>query len=77
MKKNLKFTLYFGLILIIGSCIYDFLFIGIPFQDPTPELIARREQQYLIKDIIWYSGVIIFTLGIIGVLLLKLRKTTP
>ncbi len=77
MKKNLKFTLYFGLILIIGSFTYDFLFIGIPFQDPTPELIVRREQQYLIKDIIWYSGVIIFTLWIIGVLLLKLRKTTP
>ncbi len=72
-----KIILYLGLALIIGSGVYDFIFIGIPFQDPTPELIAQREQQYLIKDIIWYSGVTLVLFGIIGVLIVKLRKTTP
>lgn len=69
-----KIILYLGLALIIGSGVYDFVFIGIPFQDPTPELIALREQQYFIKDLIWYSGAILALLGIIGVFIVKLRK---
>lgn len=59
----------------MGSCIYDFIFIGIPFQDPTPELMAHREQQYLLRDIIWYSGAILASFGIIGFLILNLRRT--
>jgi hypothetical protein len=30
-----------GLLLMVGGFVYDVMFAGIPYQDPTPEMSAR------------------------------------
>ena len=68
---NYRIILYIGLILIIGGFIYDIAFIGIPYQDPTPEIIAERTKQHIIKDIVLYLGVSLSLVGVIAVLMQK------
>jgi hypothetical protein len=41
MRISFPFTnLIFGIIVIVGAFVYDVLFAGIPYQDPTPEMTA-------------------------------------
>ena len=72
-----KVILYLGVGLVIASGLYDFAFINLPYQDPTPELIAQREQQYLVKDIILNTGITLSLIGVVIILIKKMKKKTP
>jgi hypothetical protein len=42
MKRFLPLLLLgIGILLIFGGFVYDVMFAGIPYQDPTPEMSAR------------------------------------
>ena len=68
-----KHLIYAGLILFVVSIIYDVIFIGIQFQDPTPKMIENRNYQYMIKDLIFWSGLIVLVLGVIGWVIKKIK----
>jgi hypothetical protein len=52
-----------GLFLFIGGFIYDVIFAGIPYQDPTPEMLARYNHHSRIASTIQLSGVGVFLFG--------------
>lgn len=55
-----------GLFLLVGGFIYDVMFAGIPFQDPTPEMSARYAQQAQIGATICWLGVGVFAFGLLS-----------
>ncbi|MFN5579889.1 MAG: hypothetical protein ACK49X_09780, partial [Akkermansiaceae bacterium] len=56
----------FGILTVIGGFLYDVIFAGIPYQDPTPEMSERYDHHSGIASILRWSGVALCLLGIIG-----------
>ena len=53
-----------GLCLIVIGFVYDIMFAGIPYQDPTPELLAQWEFHSSIAKIFYASGALVFIIGL-------------
>lgn len=58
-----------GMILLIGGFVYDVIFAGIPYPDPTPELLASYNKHASIASVIRWSGVIIALAGCLFLIL--------
>jgi hypothetical protein len=71
---KIKYLLYIGLVLLILSFIYDVIFINIPFQDPSPQMIENRDRQYFIKDSLFYCGLIVTACGLTERIINKINK---
>lgn len=56
-----------GLSLLLGGFIYDVLFAGIPYQDPTPELEAQYDLHSRIAGLFYGSGGMVLLLGLIAI----------
>lgn len=68
MKRSMPLVLLMpGLAVIVAGFIYDVLFAGIPYQDPTPALEASYEFHSRVASIIRWSGLGAFMIG--GVLM--------
>lgn len=68
-----------GLILLVGGFIYQVIFAGIPYQDPTPEMSARYARHALIGSTICLAGLSAFIFGCVAgaIRLITRRTTTP
>lgn len=74
MKPLLPFMLIvLGVGVIFAGFVYDILFAGIPYQDPTPALEARYIFHSQIASIIRWSGAGICVIGAVAVLVSWLR----
>jgi hypothetical protein len=71
MKKWLSPFLFLlsGLFIVAAGFVYDVEFAGIPYQDPTPEMLTRYNHQAHIASMICLVGFCAFLFGIF--LLLK------
>ena len=74
MKRRwLLAIILLGVIITFLGFVYDVLFAGIPYQDPTPELLANYQYHAQIASLIRWTGLGIFIVGgiamIIGVFL--------
>ena len=64
MKRFSPFILIaLGIIVIFAGFVYDVLYAGIPYQDPTPALEASYNFHSQIASIIRWSGMGIFIIG--------------
>lgn len=55
-----------GVMLLVGGFIYDVIFAGIPYQDPTPETSADYAHHAGIASLIRWCGVVVFLLGVVA-----------
>ena len=64
MKRLLPFLLIIsGMIVFFAGFVYDVLYAGIPYQDPTPALAASYKFNSQIASIIRWSGLGICLIG--------------
>ena len=63
-----------GIVLVIAGFIYDVLFAGIPYPDPTPELAARYAYHASIAAAIRWCGGAIFLAGLFARLIRKITR---
>ena len=69
MKRLLK-TLAapgIGTLIVMSGFVYDVVFAGIPYQDPTPELQARYDFHRAVGDAIYTTGGVVFLLGLVAI----------
>jgi hypothetical protein len=52
-----------GVLIVFGGFIYDVMFAGIPYQDPTPEMSASYAHDAGIASMIRWCGVAVFLIG--------------
>jgi len=72
-KLKPAFLITLGVIIIIAGFVYDVIFAGIPYQDPTPAMLASYNFHVQVASIIRWSGVLISATGLI-IAFLKKRK---
>lgn len=63
-----------GITIIFIGFVYDVLFAGIPYQDPTPALQASYDFHSRIASSIRWNGVGICILGGMGGIIRRLRR---
>ncbi len=76
MKRILPLLIIvFGFMVIFAGFLYDVLFAGIPYQDPTPALAAKYLFHSNIASIIRWSGLgIVFLGGLTGVIVWLVKR---
>ena len=66
-----------GILIVMSGFVYDVLFAGIPYQDPTPELQARYEFHSCVAGWFYKAGGILFMGGLLVIpIILKRTKQT-
>jgi hypothetical protein len=55
-----------GILIFLGGFLYDVLFAGIPYQDPTPELSAAYRYHARIASVLCWAGLSVFGLGLVA-----------
>ena len=63
-----------GLIIIFGGFVYDVLFAGLPYQDPTPVMLASYHFHAQIASIIRWSGMAVCMIGGVATFIQWLKK---
>lgn len=75
MKRFFPFGwIVIGLIVLISGFIYDLIFAGIPYPDPTPELAAKYALHSQIASIIRWSGFGIWIFGGVTVIIRRITR---
>ena len=72
--NKIKTILILGVLLIISGFMYDVLFAGIPYQDPTPEMTQKYNFHRSVANAIELIGLVSIIIGIIGSIFKKLFK---
>ncbi|CAM3294165.1 hypothetical protein FLLO111716_01630 [Flavobacterium longum] len=71
IKKHL---IKIGLALIVVGFIYEIVFAGVPYQDPTEEMVIRYNRNELISITIMQIGLAALVAGILVKVFSKKRK---
>jgi hypothetical protein len=72
------FLVVAGFFLLLGGFIYDAIYAGIPYQDPTPEMSARYSRHANIASTIRWCGVWAFLFGaLVGIRRRVARRPRP
>ncbi len=71
--KQTRFWLAAGLLLIGAGFVYDLIFAGLPYQDPSPEVLARWEFHARVAGAIRSVGYTLMFLAILRAILRKAR----
>ena len=75
-KAVLRFLIVIGVLLFIGGFVYDAVYAGIPYQDPTPEMSAHYAREARIASTIMVTGAVAFISGILASLVYP-KKEKP
>jgi hypothetical protein len=63
-----------GLCLLAGGFIYDVMFAGIPYQDPTPEMEANYAHHAAVASSIYWAGLECMLLGCVLVIIRRITQ---
>jgi hypothetical protein len=76
-KIWMRYLIFAGIVLIIIGLVYDFIYVGIPYQDAPAELLKKYTIDSIISEVITRSGVLLLVFGLFGVIASKWigRKT--
>jgi hypothetical protein len=64
-----------GMLIVMSGFVYDVVFAGIPYQDPTPELQARYDFHSAVAESLYTTGGVVFLLGIVAIPFLSRSKS--
>lgn len=53
-----------GLFVLVTGFVYDAFFTGVPYQDPTPEILSRWEYHSSVASLLYRTGAVILLAGI-------------
>lgn len=67
-KKIGLILLIVGILFVVFGFIYDLMFAGIPYQDPTPELTQKYIYNASIAYAFYKAGFIVLIIGILVML---------
>lgn len=56
-----------GIVILVTGFVYDVLFAGIPYQDPTPALQASYNFHSSIAGMFYKTGGIVFVVGLVAI----------
>lgn len=63
-----------GIAIAFAGLVYDVLFAGIPYQDPTPEMQERYEMHSFVAGIFYAVGGLVLLIGVLEVVVAIVRR---
>ena len=63
-----------GILIIIVGFIYDVIFAGIPYQDPTPSMTQKYNFHRTVAESIELIGLVLLLISLVGIVLRKFNK---
>ena len=63
-----------GVLIVMSGFVYDVMFAGIPYPDPTPELQARYDFHSAVAGSLYTTGGVVFLLGLVAIPFLSRSK---
>jgi hypothetical protein len=73
-KKILILGIIGGLLLLLIGFMYEVIFAGIPYQDPTQLMIQNYNFHKAVGQKIELTGIVIMALSILGIIINKFLK---
>ena len=73
-KKIGLILLIVGALIVVFGFVYDVMFAGIPYQDPTPELTQKYVYNVSIAYAFYKAGFIVSITGILVILFQRLYR---
>lgn len=73
-KKKLIWGIIGGMLLIVGGFMYDVIFAGIPYQDPTAQMTQKYNFHQTVAETIKLTGLVILLISFIGIIVTKFMK---
>ena len=65
MIKLKKHLFLIGIAIIVIGFLYDLIFAGIPYQDPSSQMLEKYNQNLFISDVIIKFGLLVTIVGIV------------
>lgn len=62
-----------GLFVIAAGFVYDLIFAGIPYQDPTPEMLAGWNFHRSVAEVFFKAGGMLLAAGLIAIPIIRRR----
>lgn len=72
-KIRIRYFVYAGIAIVVAGFLYDFLYVGIPYQDPPPELLKKINQHEKIAGNLIDTGFLVLLIAIIGAIVTKIK----
>lgn len=69
-----KVAILIGLFLLFSGVLYEFFFIGLPYQDPTPEIVEKVLRQQKIKSLFYYTASVVLGATAIHWLVSRMKR---
>ena len=63
-RLRMRWVALAGLALMLSSLVYDMVFAGLPYQDPSPELYARFQAHKAIAFRLFFGGAVLLSIGV-------------
>jgi len=63
-----------GLVLIIGGFLFELFFAGVPYQDPTEEMVIQYNRNETIAMTVMQLGLAVLIIGILIKIFTKRKK---
>jgi hypothetical protein len=63
-----------GVLIVLGGFIYDVMFAGIPYQDPTPEMSASYVHHASIASMIRWCGVAVLIFVVVAGVIRRVKR---
>ena len=64
-----KYLFLIGIIIAAIGFVYNVLFAGIPYQDPSPQLLEKYNQNAFVSDLIIKFGLFVTLAGIVFIII--------
>jgi hypothetical protein len=69
-----RYIVLTGLCLLIGGFVYEAIFNGLPYPDPTPEMSAQWALNETVASIFYRAGLLVIAAGMAWGLYSKLKR---
>jgi hypothetical protein len=72
-KIRIRYFIFAGIAIVVAGFLYDFLYVGIPYQDPPPELLKKYNENQKIAGNLIDTGFLVLLIAIIGAIVRKIK----
>lgn len=73
-RIRIRYFVFVGIVIILVGFLYDFIYVGIPYQDPPADLLKKYNLNQKIAGNLIDTGFLILLVAIIGAGVRKIKS---
>ena len=73
-KIKARYAVLLGIMLLVAGFVFEAVFNGMPYQDPTPEMTAQWQSNEMVARYFYLAGLVILVAGVTMIILRKVFR---